>query len=78
LRIDDMNVMHRRVFLTLALAAACVSGGCGDSRPETGEQAKVDPAETKKREQMIQDAYKSSPPNKGPGGVTPGSKTSRK
>jgi hypothetical protein len=60
------------VFGGLALSAAGLLSGCGDESTATGTVAKEDPAEVKKREEMIQDAYKSNPTAKGPGGQVPG------
>ena len=42
--------------------------GCGDGTPSSGGQVKVDTAEAAKREQMIQDLYKSKQARKGPSG----------
>jgi hypothetical protein len=58
----------------LALGVAGSLTGCDSSSTDT-KQAVQDPAEVKKREQMIQDAYKANPPAKGPGGKIPGKAT---
>jgi hypothetical protein len=57
---------------SLALGIAGAITGCDSSSNTTGTQAVQDPAEAKKREQMIQDLYKANPPSKGPGGKVPG------
>ena len=46
--------------------------GCDDS-PPSGGQVKVDPNDATKRQQKIEELYKSSPPAKGPGGQVPNS-----
>jgi hypothetical protein len=58
------------VLAGLACFAVATLPGCGDESPPPGGQVKVDPAEQKKREEMIRDLYKSNPPAKGPGGKT--------
>jgi hypothetical protein len=58
---------------SLALGIAGAITGCDSSDTTTGKQAvQTDPAEARKREQMIQDLYKSNPPAKGPGGKVQG------
>jgi hypothetical protein len=58
---------------SLALGIAGAITGCDSSSNTTGTQAvQTDPAEARKREQMIQELCKSNPPSKGPGGKVPG------
>ncbi len=45
--------------------------GCSDDSPPSGTQVKVDPAEAVKRQQKIEELYKSNPPGKGPAGQVP-------
>jgi len=59
------------VLAGLAFFALATLPGCGDDNPPSGGQVKVDPAEAQNREKMIQDAYKSTPPGKGPQGQSP-------
>jgi hypothetical protein len=45
--------------------------GCGDDNPPSGTTVKADPAADAKRQQNIEQLYKSNPPGKGPAGQLP-------
>jgi len=64
------RVIDRRRFIVgLALASLGLAAGCDNTSTKTTGTAVQDPVEVKKRENMIQDYYKSNP-QKGPGGKT--------
>ncbi len=72
-----MNMLRifRSVVVSAGVACLAISAaglpGCGDDSTPSGGQVKADPAEAAKRQQNIENMYKSQPIGKGPGGQLP-------